>query len=230
MPAAEPGDVHRAGRDPVRRREAEVPQADRAVGASAARPRAVHPVRPLHPLRRPGRGRSADRADRPGPARAGRGGRGRAVRLLLLRQHRADLPGRRADRRLLPVPGAAVRPGLESQRLRALRGRLPAAHRPPARCGHAAAGGQRPRGQRGMELRQGPLGVHLRNAARPARGPARARRVRRAPARVLARGNRDCGQGTSRGARPRGRAARRPPDGRGRLRLRQVRQGGPGNQ
>ena len=33
--------------------------------------------------------------------------RGRPLRLLLLRQHRADLPGRRADRRRLPVPEPA---------------------------------------------------------------------------------------------------------------------------
>ncbi len=37
----------------------------------------------------------------------------RAVRVLLLRQHRADLPGRRADRHRLPVPGPPVRPGLQ---------------------------------------------------------------------------------------------------------------------
>ena len=49
-----------------------------------------------------------------GSAAAGRhlGGRGPGLRVLLLRQHRADLPGRRADRRGLPVPVAAVRPGL----------------------------------------------------------------------------------------------------------------------
>ena len=47
--------------------------------------------------------------DRRGPA-----GRVRpAVRQLLLRQHRADLPGRRAHRRGLPVPLPAVRPGLD---------------------------------------------------------------------------------------------------------------------
>ena len=53
-------------------------------------------------------------------------GRRRAVRLLLLRQHRADLPGRRADRRRLPVPGPAVRPGVHAERVRALRGRAAA--------------------------------------------------------------------------------------------------------
>ena len=52
----------------------------------------------------------------------------------------ADLPGRRADRRRLPVPGPAVRPGLDAQRLRALRLGLPPAHRLPARAGHPPAG------------------------------------------------------------------------------------------
>ena len=50
-------------------------------------------------------------------------GRRRAVPVLLLRQHRADLPGRRADRRRLPVPGPPVRPGLHAERVRALRRR-----------------------------------------------------------------------------------------------------------
>ena len=114
VPAAEPGHVHRPGRDPVRRHQADLPQAHRAVGPGAAGPRAVHPVRPVHQVRRADPRRPADRAARPRPARAGRRGRGRAVRLLLLRQHRADLPGRRADRRLLPVPGPAVRPGVHA--------------------------------------------------------------------------------------------------------------------
>ena len=152
VPAAEPGHVHRAGRDQVRRREADLPQAHRAVHRGAARPRAVHPVRPVHPVRRADRRRPADRAARARAAGAGGRGRGRAVRLLLLRQHRADLPGRRADRRRLPVPGPAVRPGVGAQRVRALRGGLPAAHRLPARRDHPAAGRQRPAGQRGMEL------------------------------------------------------------------------------
>ena len=54
--------------------------------------------------------------------------------------------------------------------------RLRAAHRPPARQGDPAAGRRRPGGQRGVELRQGPLGVHLRHAARPAGHPAGPRR------------------------------------------------------
>ena len=64
--------------------------------------------------------------------------RGRAVRLVLLRQHGPDLPGRRADRRGLPVPGPPVRPGLDPERLRALRLRLLDAHRLASRQGDCA--------------------------------------------------------------------------------------------
>ena len=52
VPAAEPGHVHRPGRDPVRRHQAHLPQADRAVRPGAAGPRALHAVRPVHPVRR----------------------------------------------------------------------------------------------------------------------------------------------------------------------------------
>ena len=44
------------------RHQADVRQADRAVHASAARPRALRPVRPVHPIRRSDRRRPADRA------------------------------------------------------------------------------------------------------------------------------------------------------------------------
>ena len=63
-----------------------------------------------------------------------------AVRLVLLRQHRADLPGRRADRHRLPVPGPAVRPGVLAERVRALRVGMRPAHRPPPRKGAAPPG------------------------------------------------------------------------------------------
>ena len=76
------------------------------------------------------------------------------------------------------------------ERLRALRVRLRAAHRLAPRQGDAAAGRRRPRGQRGVELRQGPLGVPLRHPARPADHAAGARRGRGARRGVLARGAR----------------------------------------
>ena len=84
-----------------------------------------------------------------------------AVRVLLLRQHRADLPGRRADRRGLPVPRPPVRPGVHA---RASASTAPSgcALRTDHRRGTVAApaGRRRPGGQRGVELRQGPLGLH----------------------------------------------------------------------
>ena len=52
---------------------------------------------------------------------------------------------------------ATVRPGLDAVGLRALCVRLRAPHRPPSRQGHPSARRQRPRGQRGVELRQGPV-------------------------------------------------------------------------
>ncbi|GMA87855.1 hypothetical protein GCM10025868_31050 [Angustibacter aerolatus] len=58
---------------------------------------------------------------------------------LLQRQHGADLPGRRAHRCGLPLPVPSVRPGLDVERLRALRVRLLAAHRHPPRPGAAPA-------------------------------------------------------------------------------------------
>ncbi len=54
------------------------------------------------------------------------------------------------------------------QRVRALRGRLRHQDRPPARQGHAAAGRRRPRGQRGVDLRQGTLRASA--TRRPATG------------------------------------------------------------
>ena len=74
-------------------------------------------------------------------------------------QHDPDLPGRRADLGGVPLPFPAVRPRLHAVGVRALRVRLLAAHRPPPGQGHPPARRPRPRGQRGVELRQGPLRV-----------------------------------------------------------------------
>ena len=87
----------------------------------AAGPRTLRAVRALHPVLRPDRRRPLHRAARTRCAATGRHRPRRAVRLLLLRQHRADLPGRCADRRRVPVPGPAVRPGVQPQRVRTLR-------------------------------------------------------------------------------------------------------------
>ena len=98
-------------------------------------------------------------------AAAGRHLRGAAVRVLLLRQHHADLPGRRADQRGVPLPLPPVRPGLDARAsCEHCACGCAHPHRPPPRQGDAPAGRQRPGGQRGVELRQGPLRVPLRHA------------------------------------------------------------------
>ena len=107
---------------------------------------------------------------------------GQAVPELLLRQHHPDLPGRRADQRGIPVPLPPVRPRLHRRRLRALLVGLRATRRHPPRHGPAPARRQRPGGQRGVELRQGPVRLPLPRVAgphHPPDGPRRGRRARR---------------------------------------------------
>ena len=60
MPAAGPDVQPRPRREPLRRGEAALREADPDQRPRLPRPRALHPVRPLHPLRRRGRRRSAD--------------------------------------------------------------------------------------------------------------------------------------------------------------------------
>ena len=103
-------------------------------------------------------------------AAAGRHLRGAAVRVLLLRQHRPDLPGRRADRCRLPVPVPAVRPRVHARRVcEHCASGCAHAHRPPPRHGAAPAGRRRPR----RSTRSG--------TATRAAGPSR---TRRAPDRI----------------------------------------------
>ena len=232
VPAAEPGARQRAGRVPLPRGQARVRQAGADLDRGAARPRAVHLLHPLRADLGGDRGRRLHRVPRARPGPVHRHRDGQAVQLLLLRQHGAGLPGRRAHRRGLPVQGPPVRPGVHAERVRALRVRLPPAHRPPAGPGAAPPGRRRAAGQRGVELRQGPLGVRLRQPVRPAHHPAGPRRGRRAPPGLLGgrlRGGRaraGRGPGRRRGTVRRGRADRRAADARGRLRVRQVRPGG----
>ena len=97
VPPAEPSDVQRARRVPLRRerrRQAHLPQADQHLRPGAARPRALRPLRALHPLLRADRRRPLHRAARARRAPAGRHLREGAVRVLLLGQHDPDLPGR----------------------------------------------------------------------------------------------------------------------------------------
>ena len=141
----------------------------------------------------------------------------------------ADLPGRRADQRAVPVPRPAVRPASAT----------------PSVCEHCASGcAQRTDYRRGKVTRRlagedpavneewncdkGRCALPLRHADRPAdhaagarRGPASCAR-RPGPRRWAAAAE---GLLAARDARRRRRAARRPADRRGRLRLRQVRPG-----
>ena len=111
---------------------------------------------------------------------------------VLRRQRDPDLPGRCADERGLPLPLPPLRPGLHAGRRRARLVRLRDPRRPPRAAGDAPARGQRPRGQRGVDHRQGPV---LPSTTRPSPtgsptpGP-RPRRGRRRPAatRVVAGG------------------------------------------
>ena len=130
------------------------------------------------PLRRGGGRRPADRLRRPGGHDRGGDLPRRAVQLLLQRQHRADLPGRRPDLHAVPVPGPAVghRPGREQLHL--VRGRLPGGGAVELGRGHPLPRRrQRPR-QLGLAVRQGPLrlrGAPQRGAPHRTPGPQRRR-------------------------------------------------------
>ena len=181
VPAAEPGHVQRPGRDPVRGGKRHLRQAGRAVQrrccwtASAA---SSAPAAPGSPTRSP-----ATRSSTCSSA-----GAKEQVGIADGEPFESYFSGNTVQ--ICPVgalTGAAYRFRARPFDLvstpsvvRALRHRLRAAHRPPARQGHPPAGRRRPGGQRGVELRQGPLGVHLRDPARPAADPAGPRRGGRA--------------------------------------------------
>ena len=161
VPAAGPDPGLRARREPLRRGEAPLREARPHLRPGAARPGALHPVRPLHPLRRGGGRRGPDRLRRPG----GPGGGGHlprpAVLLLLQRQHRADLPGRGADRHPLPLqcPALGPRPGRVD--LHHLRPGLPGGRPVLGQPADPPAGHRRRPGQPRVALRQGPLRLRV---------------------------------------------------------------------
>ena len=95
---------------------------------------------------------------------ASRRGQRAVLRVVLLRQHRADLPGRRADRRgsTASGPGPFDLVSTPSICEHCCVG-LPAAHRLAPRQGDLRRlAGEDARGQRGVELRQGSLGLRVR--------------------------------------------------------------------
>ena len=174
-------------------RQAHLPQADQHLRAGAARPRALRAVRPLHPVLRADRRRPVHRADRARRAAAGRHLRGASP-------FESYFSGNTVQ--ICPVgalTGAAyrfrsppVRPGLDAvASCEHCACGCAHPHRPPPRQGAAPAGRRRPRGQRGVELRQGPLGLPLRHAAGDRIDlPAGARRATASCGRVVARGPR----------------------------------------
>ena len=168
----------RAGRESVRRREAPLRKADTHQRSGAARPRALHPVRSLHPLRRRGRRRRPDPLHESRQRHPDHDVPRRAVRQLLQRQHRADLPGRCAHGQALPVQGPAVGSRTGREHLHHVRRGLP--HRravEPRRV--AALPGRRQRsGELGLAVRPRPVqlrGGQQSRSTELAAGPRRRR-------------------------------------------------------
>ena len=144
VPAPGPDPRLRARREPLRRGEAPLGEAHRPLRAGAAGPGTLHPVRPLHPLRRRGRGRPADRLRHAGRRDGGGHLPRRALRLLLQRQHRPDLPRRRPHRQPVPLQGAALGPRAGGEQLHQLRRRLPGGHPVERRPDHPATSASTP--------------------------------------------------------------------------------------
>ena len=196
----------------------------------APRPRALHPVRPLHPLRQGGGRRPADPLHQPGQRHRGQHLPRRAVRLVLQRQHRADLPGRRAHGQAVPVQGPPVGPRAGRVHLHRLLGRLPDRRRTSSPQPGAALPRRRHRpGQLGLALRQGPLRLRGRRQPTTASATPLVRSGDELVPAALGRGPRPRPADGPRGSTTRaggGRRARRgAPHQRGRLRLGQAGQG-----
>ena len=188
VPAAEPGDEQRPRGVPLRRRQAHLRQADQDLHPGPARPRALHPLPALHPVL-PGDRRG--HVHRPAEAWRRRSRSARSTPTCSATPARLTEGAAELDEagapfasyfsgntiQICPVgalTGAAYRFRARpfdlvslGDGVRALQLRLRRARRPPPRRRAAPPGRRGPRGQRGVELRQGPLGVHLRHAARP---------------------------------------------------------------
>ena len=92
---------------------------------------------------------------------------GREVLVVLLRQHRADLPGRRAHRQRVPIPGAAMGSPDCRDVVPNVRGRLPGRAPEHLEPDRASARRRLGAGQPGLALRQGPLRIRMGPLARP---------------------------------------------------------------
>ena len=203
VPAAEPGDDQRPRRVPVRRApsarspsRSPSPRRCCSTASAACSARAAPGSPSRSPATRSSSCSSAARCSRSASTRTSRSSRyfsGNTIQICpvgALTSAAYRFRSRPFD--LVSTPSV----------VRALRLRLRAAHRPPPRQGAAPAGRRRPRGQRGVELRQGPLRVPLRprrTTGSPGRWSATTRR--RAAAGVVARGARGRGPRPGRGAR-----------------------------
>src|SRR2546421_12244041 len=125
MPAPGPGAQLRPRAEPIPGAEASLPQAHPALRTGATRPGALRALLALRAVLPGGLGRQGDRAARPRLGVADQPGARRAVRLLLLRQHDPDLPGRRADFQAVPLPLPALGPAVDGDDLLVLRRRVP---------------------------------------------------------------------------------------------------------
>ena len=161
--------------------EAQLREADPDQRPRAARPRALHPVRPLHPLRRRGGRRQADPLHPSRQPHPGQHVPRRAVRLVLLRQRRADLPGRCAHRQAVPLQGPPVGPRAGRVHVHGLLGRLPDLGALEPRRGAARTRASTPATdsvQLGLAVRPRPLRLRVDRRRRPARRAAGAHRGR----------------------------------------------------
>ncbi len=180
VPAAGSVVQPRSRRESLRRGEAPLREADPDQRSGAARPRALHPVRSLHPLRRRGRRRRADPLHQSRQRHPDHDVPRRAVRQLLQRQHRADLPGRCAHRQAVPVQGPPVGSRADREHLHHVCGRLPHGRAVEPRRAAALPGCRQRSGQLGLAVR--PRSVQLRGGQqrRSAELAAGARRRRAA--------------------------------------------------
>ncbi len=225
VPAPGPDARLRPRREPLRRGEAPLREADHDQRPRGPRPRALHPLRPVHTLRQRCRRRHAHPLHRPRQPDAGQHLPRPPLRQLLQRQHGADLPGRRADGDAVPVQGPPVGPRPGGEHLHLLLRRLPHARPVESQRGPPLPGCRRRPGQLGMALRPRAVRLRLgqqRRAPRPSAGAARGRVARGG----VGRGPVDGGRGAqAREPRQGRRARRRAPHQRERVRLGQAREG-----
>ena len=215
------------GREPVRRGEAPQREADPDQRPGAARPGALHPVRPLHPVRQGGGRRPADPLHEPGQRHRGQHLPRRAVRLVLQRQHRADLPGGCPDRHRptasRPARGTSTPPSRPAPSARSAAGSRSTR---PATRSCATVGVDVDPVNWGWLCDKGRFGYEA-VTADDRLGEPLVRQGDDLVARPLGRGARPVGRRPAAAPRPAvdRRDRRRPPDQRGRLRLGQARQG-----